>query len=499
MSTNNVKKPPPSDSIGGAPANGSAIEPGISRRQLLASASALGAGMLLPGAGVAAATRALPAAQDAVEIIIDVHKDILDEAETLGQPVEGGFGVWWEAEVFTTHLQTFNDENPNVKAKVDWFPGRPQSEKILAKKASGQLGDVVHGLGLPLDVAARNEVYQPLDDLVQSANFDLGQFFPNVIDALRFDPATGKRGAGAPLYALPSQGNPGAVTLFYNADMFAAKGVAVPTTDMTWDTLVETAVQMTVREEGAEVADVYGWLVSPFWFGDVYTTWLRDFGGDMFDETGTKATLDTQEAQAFMQFIYDAIYTQGFSPRPDLLESLGQYKNMFLQQKLAMFRLPPWGVLATSDLPAEGEKGYFKWDAITMPAGPSGQRGSSLGAGFIGLSPDSEHPAEAFEVLAWVTNQEAGVFQCFNAGMCGPRADVHDDERVVQNPFVSVANSSFASAKPPVYAANGRDAEAIAALGTEFDKLINDQVKPGDEFFTNVNKLVQDVLDQSAT
>lgn len=495
MSTNNnVEQADQSDSISGAPADCPAIEPGISRRQLLASGGALGAGIMLPAAAARMAPAAA-AAQETVEIVVAVST-ALEEDALAGNPGEGNFGTWWEVEVFKTHLQTYAEAHPELKVTVDWFEGRPIDEKIFAKKVAGQLGDIVHGLSLPLDVAAKNEIYRPLDDLVEAANFDLGQYAQSAIDALRYDPATGKRGAGSPLYALPTQGNPGATILFYNADMFAAKGVAAPTSDMSWDALVQLAVQMTERKEGEDVADVYGWLVSPFFFVDIFVTYLRDFGGDMYDETGTKATLNTPEAKAAFTFIYDAIYTQEFSPRPDILASLGQYKAMFLQQKLAMFRLAPWGVLATSDLPGEGEEGHFKWSAIAMPAGPSGQRGSSLGASFIGLTPDSEHPAEAFDVLAWVTNKDAGVLQCFNAGMCTPRADVLEDERVKQSEYLAVANQTLESAITPRYAANGRDSEAFGALGTEFDKLINDQVKPDDAFFDNLNKLVQDVLDQ---
>ncbi len=497
MSMSNVEEPRQPSSIDPAPSDRFSMESGISRRHLLRSAGALGAGSLLASSdkGLTSA-RSSAAAQEEIEIVVDVSTAIQEDALG-GDPGEGNFGSWWEVQVFTSHLQKYADEHPGVSVSTDWFEGRPISEKIFARKTAGQLGDIVHGLSLPLDVAARNEIYRPLDELIESANFDLTQYTPNVIDFLRFNPATGNRGAGEPLYALPTQGNPGAVILFYNADMFAKKGVAAPTSDMGWDALVETANQMTERKEGADVADVYGWLVSPYWFADVYTTWLRDFGADMFDESGTRATLDTTEAKEFLTFVYDAIYTQGFSPRPDILASVGQYKNMFLQQNLAMFRLPPWGVLATTDLPREGEDGYFEWGAIAMPAGPSGQRGTSLGSAYIGLSAESENPTEAFDVLAWVTNQDAGVFQCFNAGMCTPRPDVYNDPRVEQSEYLQMVNPIISDAIPPVRAANGRDSEAIDALGTEFDKLINDQVKPDDEFFSNMNQVVQDILDQS--
>lgn len=473
--------------------------PELSRRRFLASAGALGAGALVAAPGGRSSALAAPAAQEQVEITIHVGAAGIKEEATSDRPGEGKFGNYWAVEVYSTYLEQFMAENPDIKVTVDWFPGRPFSEKILAKKAAGQLKDIVHGLGIPLDMAAKNEIYRPLDELIEAANFDLGQYFPEVINALRFDPATGKRGDGAPLYALPTSVSPGAVILYYNAEMFAQKGIAPPTSDMSWDDLLQTAIQMTERQEGAEVADVYGWLVSPFWFREVTDSWLRDFGADMIDETGAKALLNTEEAKAAFRFIYDAIYEHKVSPRPDQLDAMGGYKNMFLQQKVAMYRLPPFGVLATSAMPLEGEEGYFEWGAVAMPKGPSGVRGTSLAPSFIGMTPYSEHPEEAFKVLAWVTNKEAGVLECFVAAMCGARPDVREDERVKQSPLLGVVNPLVPEARQPRYAANGRDAEAFDAMAIELDKLLNDQVKPDDAFFDNMNEAVQEVLDKPAS
>lgn len=511
----------------------------ISRRRLLTSAGLLGAASLLAACAPApaaapttapaaptsapkpAATMAPPAATNApaaaptaapaakpttapaaaaavIPIVVQVSGDSIQGEAKTGKPGEGKFGAWYEVEVLTSHLQKFNDANPGIKATVDWYTGTPQAEKILAKKAAGQLGDIIHGLGLPLDAFARNEVLRPLDDLVKNASFDLGQYVPGAVDALRFDPKTGKYGSGQPLYGLPSQGGPGATILFYNVDLFTKKGAKPPTTDMSFSALIELAQSLTERQSGAEVADVYGFLGSPFWFADVYASWLRDFGAEMWDAAGKQATVNTKEARDAFKFIYDTIYTSKIAPRPDQLAALGQYKNMFIQQKLAMFRLAPWGVLATSDAPLKGEPGYFEWDAIRMPKGPGSQFGSNLTASYMGVAPSTKNPDAAFKVLAWLTNKDAGVLQCFNAGMCGPRPDVLTDDRVKQSKFVQTVNSTITEAKPPRYAANGRDSEAVSAMGKEFDKLINDQAKPDQSFFDNMNKLVQDVLDKPA-
>src|SRR5262249_11829633 len=160
--------------------------------------------------------------------------------------------------------QKFMDQNPNVKVEVDWWQGT-DSTKILALKASGQLGDLIHSLRVPFDVMARNELIRPLDDIVKGAGVDLKQWYPNAVDLFRFDVKSGKRGnSSLPLMGLPIITYSGATILFYNADTFAKKGVPPPTDATTFDDLVQTALKMTDRPSGADAANVYGFM-EPAW------------------------------------------------------------------------------------------------------------------------------------------------------------------------------------------------------------------------------------------
>jgi multiple sugar transport system substrate-binding protein len=263
---------------------------------------------------------------------------------------------------------------------------------------------------------------------------------------------------------------------------------------MTFDQLVETAAKMTERPGNAEVASVYGFL-TPFYGGDLMTSWVRDFGGEILSADGKKAALDTPEVMKAWQFIYDMIYKHKVHPRPDTLTALGQYKNMFVQQKLPMFRLAAWGSLATSELPA-ANAGGFDWDAIAMPLGPSGKRGSQLGASSVGVTPNSKYPDIALDLLAHITNKDGAWYMCFNSGNCGPRADILEDPRVKSNKFLQLTGKLLPEARLAHYAANGRDGEVGSTFGKEFDKILNDQAKVDSAFMANVNKLVQDVLDK---
>jgi multiple sugar transport system substrate-binding protein len=348
---------------------------------------------------------------------------------------------------------------------------------------------------VPFDVMARNELIRPIDDLVKATGLDLKQWFPNVLDVLRFDVRTGKRGNSTlPLMGLPTVAYSGATVLFLNPEMFEKKSVKLPTSDMSFDDLVQTGLKMTERKQGAEVADVYGFL-EPAYGGDIMVSWVRDFGGEIVSPDGAKSMLNRPEVKRAWQFIYDLIYTHKVHPRPDQLKALGDYKNMFVQRKNPMFRHPPWGSLATSELP-EKSQGGFDWDALAMPKGPSGQRGSQLGASMIGVTPSSKNPEEALRLLAHTVNKDGAVFMCFNSGNWGPRADVLEDPKVRSNKFLQITGSLLPQARVAHYAANGRDSEFNAAWAKEFDKIMNDQAKVDDAFMGKVHKLCQDILDK---
>lgn len=392
-------------------------------------------------------------------------------------------------------MQEFMQANPNIKVNVDWVNG-DMRKLVLAKKAAGTIGDVLFSLGFPLDVAINNQVIRSLDDLVKSANFDLGQYLPNATDALRYDPKGRKHGTGAPLWGLPESANPSSTTIFYNADMLKEKGVDPPVDTMSFADLLGLAHKLTVAKAGSDLADVYGFLISPFWSTDITWTWLRDFGGGLWDDSGTKSTVISKPNQDAIQWLYNAIYTEKVSPRPDTLQALGQYKTMFQQKKLAMYRLPPWGVLATSDMPLQGQPGYFAWQAARVPPGPSGQHGSWFSTSWEAVTADSKNPDAAFKVVAALTDKTAGVDQCFNAGLCGPRPDVFSDPRVQQSAFLKLANQALNEAKPAVYVANGRDSEVYSAFSKQLDQVLNNQTQPNDAWFSATNQAVQAALDK---
>ena len=105
--------------------------------------------------------------------------------------------------------------------EIEEYPSADYWTKMLALHASDQLGDLAYGWNSQGHLAswAHKGLARSLDDLVRADKFDLAQFYPGAIEADRWE---GK------LWALPTVGHPGEVTLFYNMNLLDAAGVKYP-------------------------------------------------------------------------------------------------------------------------------------------------------------------------------------------------------------------------------------------------------------------------------
>src|SRR5688500_14882809 len=267
----------------------------------------------------AAAPAAAPAkATGPITLTFHVNSAIKEEGMT--KPGEGRYSTYYERILYDEHMLSYQQKNPNTKINIDWWADTGPA-KILATKAAGQLGDMIHSLRVPFDVMARQELIRPIDDLVKGNNLDLNQWYPNAVSLWKFDVKTGARGSsGLPLMGLPTVSTAGNNILFLNPSMFEKKNVKLPSPDGNLDDLIVTAKAMTERQGNADVASVYG-FVSVGLNGGNMVAWVRDFGGELTSPDGKKTMINTPEVRKTWQYIYDSIYTHKVNPRPDTLKA----------------------------------------------------------------------------------------------------------------------------------------------------------------------------------
>ena len=102
------------------------------------------------------------------------------------------------------------------------------------------------------------------------------------------------------LFGLPTHGHFGTNVLYYNKNLTRAAGVNVPD-DGAWsiDDFVVAAQKLVKRDQ-----DQWGYN-SPWGFPEFGVFYLRQYGGEWLDEAGKRSLLNSAEARAGLEWIYN--------------------------------------------------------------------------------------------------------------------------------------------------------------------------------------------------
>ncbi|MDQ3699670.1 MAG: sugar ABC transporter substrate-binding protein [Chloroflexota bacterium] len=368
----------------------------------------------------------------------------------------------------------FTQQHPNIKTEIEEYPSADYWTKMLALHASDQLGDLAYGWNTQGHLAswAHKGLARALDDLVKADKFDLAQFYAGAIEADRWE---GK------LWALPTVGHPGEVTLFYNTTLLDAAGVKQPDTTLTLDDLVAAAKRVVKPDVWG-----YGWGRGFF----QVVTRLRAFGADLLSADGKKATLNTPAAKAAIQWEYDMIGRHRVAPTPAETPAPGQ---MF-QDGVMGFYASNIATVTTWRKPI-GDR--FKWSATLFPSGPGGKRGTALHTNTMHLLRQTKAPRESWELIKLLTSHEVGVQKILmESGSPGGRPDVWNDPRLHSfEPFFKVGATLMAEAKPAIVAYNLRTPEMITTLEQALPDIWLSKVSPPTGA-DQITQALQVVLDQ---
>jgi multiple sugar transport system substrate-binding protein len=180
--------------------------------------------------------------------------------------------------------------------------------------------------------------------------------------------------------------------LYLNMDLINEAGAADPRElaangEWDWDAFLEVAEA--VNGLGS---DIYGYGANGWW--GPYGVWINAAGGGFFNEDRTACNLDSPESLAGLEF-ERAIYQDAAVAVPYGEDS----EPPFRAGKLGMFQNGRWGTpgIRTVD---------FNWDVVELPKGPSGSQGNWLFWGAYVVNAQTEHPAEAWELVQKLTTAD---------------------------------------------------------------------------------------------
>ncbi|MFD5161257.1 extracellular solute-binding protein [Streptomyces hawaiiensis] len=285
-----------------------------------------------------------------------------------------------DRKTYQARIDLLVKKHPDLKVKLQLIPGDAYPQKVQTMIAGGTGPDIMQVAESVNTYSSKNQLL-PLDDLAKKANLDPEQ---------RFGPVGSLYTYQDKLYAIPDRS--GAVTVFYNKDMFDKKGVKAPTADWTWDDTLDAFKELTVPGKvwgysGAE------WF--PQWWSLAYQN-----GGTIIDAQGRPA-VDSDEVVEALQWAGDLVFKHKVVPSKadyaDMGPDIGG-DQAFPNQKVATHANGFWVMSGLT-------KVTFGWDIAPMWRGKK-QAVSAFGSG-LAISRTSKQRDNAFKAIDFLTSPEA--------------------------------------------------------------------------------------------
>ena len=345
---------------------------------------------LLAGCGgnTAPSTGSTPAADNAASA--ETTAPAADSAAPAGEAVTLKWAIWdKDATPYWNALkEAYEAANQNVTIEMTDL-GATDYMTVLATELSGSGSefDVVTIKDIPgyATLVSKNTL-EPLDSYISAAGVDTSKF-----------PGIDQVKVNGSLYELPFRSD--FWVIFYNKDIFDAKGVDYPTNDMTFAQYDELAKKLTDTTFGSQV------------YGTHYHTWrsaVQLFG--VLDGKHTILDGNYDFFKPYYEMVLGQEDAQVCRNYADLSAEGLHYSAAFSSGDVAMLNMGSWFISTMISKVASGEYDPSlcgNWGIVKYPHADGVQAGSTLGT-FTGLAVTSvsKQKDAAFDFVNWVSGAE---------------------------------------------------------------------------------------------
>ncbi len=203
-------------------------------------------------------------------------------------------------------------------------------------------------------------------------------------------------------YAVPKDVD--TIALWYNKTMFDAAGVAYPDETWTWETFVDAAQKLTIKN-GNEVTQ-YGYCMSSDDYQEGYASWIYSYGGSMIDYDPLQSGFDKPETIEAMKLL-DSLLKSGAMPSQDVI-SENSKDVLFSSGKVAMTTLGSWMLAGMKS----NEYVVANCDVAVLPkASTTGKRACIYNGLGWAAAANTDMPEEAWQCIEWLGSKEAQLKQ----------------------------------------------------------------------------------------
>jgi multiple sugar transport system substrate-binding protein len=290
--------------------------------------------------------------------------------------------------------QTPDDATQRHQLYVQWLNARVGKPDILQLDVIWTAEFAAAGWILPLD----------------SFSPDVSDFFPATIDASSWRER---------LYAIPWFVDVG--MLYWRTDLRPAPPQRI-------DDIRDTFVWQGARYEG---------LVT------VFLEFLGAHGGSIMTDDGLVIVNSNAGVRALSDMRRQIV--QGIAPREVLTWHEEECRFAFQNGRALYMRNWPYAVQAMN---GPDSKVAGKFAIAPMPAAPGGHRTAALGGAPLAINAWSEHPAEAFRLIEYLTAPEQMKERLEVVGQYPPRRSMYDDSSDIR----AVIEAAMPRPVTPVYA-----------------------------------------------
>jgi multiple sugar transport system substrate-binding protein len=314
-----------------------------------------------------------------------------------------------------TQAEGFMQAHPEIKVEVQVVPSEGYNERVFTSIAGGNAPDIFNSGDVVIPSIVKRNVAKDLNEFVSRDNYDLGQFYPEIIEGLTFENQ---------LVGLTD--NWDTQVMYYNRDLFQQAGVAEPTVDWTWEDAASAAQRIT---SGSGDSKIWGMLYET-WFAPVHDQ-IYSFGGEVFSEDGTQCLLDEGASVEALQSIVDMM-SAGIAPQPQVFEQEGQ--DPF--STFAAGRAGMWiGSGRWSAFDLQGVKD-LNWAIAPRPGGPDHPRSNFFHLAMYAITSASNDADSAWEFLKYMVSPE-GITAAFESMQGIPsQPSLADDPKIIDTNIV---------------------------------------------------------------
>lgn len=295
-------------------------------------------------------------------------------------------------------LSDFQQANPSTSGDYETAVGIQvvhtdslnYPDKLLAMYAGGEAPDVFYLFVEDFYRYASSGDLYPLDDFVTTEEFDLEDFYPDLVEKFMY---------GGSYFGVPKDWT--SFVMYYNMDLFDAAGLPYPDGSWDWDEFLETAIALTVDEDGDGAVDQFGFLVEKW--ANWYYNWIKQAGGEIFDDNGEWVFADAKYLDAnsrAIQFVADLVNVYGVSPSVENAQQMGS-EEAFINQQTAMCMYGRWVQLKFRDIKD------FRWNYAPLPHDE--EVASVITTTALSISRDTAYPEEAWMLLDYITSYEGQI------------------------------------------------------------------------------------------